>query len=454
MKNILMKFTYIIVLFVFVTSCDLYDNLDTVPAQSLSDATAITNPNDAESALTGAYAALNQDGYYGRMQIIWGANQFIYLGSNASTTRNSTFDSENNNVNPVDNTLLGTWDDIYELADRSSNVITAVELLDDAAFTEGRKEGLLAEARFLRALAHFDALRFFGRFWESGSEDGIPLRLVPGNTTNKDLAKATVAESYASITGDLDFAIANAPDFTLSYRVSADAARALRARVALYMEDYATAIALVDDVVPNFTLEANYGDIFVNRLSSSELIFGMFANATVEQSGHSFFFISQANGGRQDYAPTAQFLNLIAGDPREASIVNAVPEVLKYPNVNTQDDPTYIVRLAELHFIKAEALARQAAPDLEAAKDALFFVSDRVGLARSAATTIAEFLDELQEEKVKELAFEGSHSWFDAIRLGNVRTLKSSITTDDRLILPFPQTEVDTNAALEQNDSY
>ncbi|WP_462247963.1 RagB/SusD family nutrient uptake outer membrane protein [Ekhidna sp.] len=454
MKNILIKFTYIVVLLVMVTSCDLYDNLDTVPAQSLSDATAITNPNDAESALTGAYAAMNQDGYYGRMHVIWGENQFIYLGSNASTTRNSTFDSENNNVNPVDNTLLNTWDDIYEMADRTSNVITAVELLDASTFAEGRKNELLAEAHFLRALAHFDALRFFGRFWEQGSPDGIPLRLVPGNTTNKDLPRSTVAESYASIVSDLDFAINNAPDFSLSYLVSADAARALRARVALYMEDYSTAIDLVDDVVPNFELEANYGDIFVNRLASSELIFGMFANATVEQSGHSFFFISQANGGRQDYAPTTAFLNLISGDPREASVVNAIPEVLKYPNVNTQDDPTYIMRLAELHFIKAEALARQASPDLEAAKDELFLVSDRVGLPRSTATSIADFLDELQEEKVKEMAFEGSHAWFDAIRLGNVRTLKPSITTDDRLILPIPQTEVDTNAALEQNDSY
>ncbi len=439
-----------------LTSCDLYDNLEAEPQQSLSDATAITNETDAEAALVGTYAALNQDGYYGRMQVIWGPTQFIYLGSTTSTTRASTFDAELNNVNPADNTLLGTWDDIYELANRASNVIVSVEQIEGASFgVAARKNEIIAEARFLRALAHFDALRFYGRFWDLTSDQGIPLRLVPGNTSNKDLPRSTVAETYASIIEDLDFAIANGPAFSSSFRASADAARALKARVALYSEDFATAISLVDEVVPNFTLEANYADIFTNRLSSSELIFGMFANATVEQSGHAFFFLSQASGGRQDYGPTAAFLSLVNGDPREAAIVNAtVPEVVKYPNISTQDDPTYIIRLAELHLIKAEALARQSATNLPQAIAELAIVQNRAGVANSTATTVNGFLDDLQNEKVIELSFEGSHSWFDAIRLGNARTLKSTIATDDRLLLPIPQSEIDTNASLGQNPSY
>ena len=282
------------------------------------------------------------------------------------------------------------------------------------------------------------------------------MRLVPGNTTNAETPRSSVADVYASIVSDLDFAIANAPAFSASHLVSVDAARALRARVALYMEDFATAITLADQVIgSSFSLETNYADIYTNRLNSSELVFGMFANGTVEQSGHSFFFMSAASGGRQDYVPTAQYLSLISGDPREAASVNLSPlEVIKYPNITTQDDPTYIMRLAELHFIKAEALVRQATPDLSAAQDELEIVSARVGLPRSTATTVDAFLNELQEEKVKELAFEGSHSWFDAIRLGNVRTLKPSITTEDRFVLPIPQVELDANGELLQNDSY
>ena len=456
MKNKLLKYTCIMSLLFIASSCDLYDNLEAEPQQSLSDETAITTETDAEAALIGTYSRLNQDGYYSRMHVIWGPTQSIYLGSTTSTTRASTFDAVANNVSPADNTLLATWDDIYELANDASNVITRTALIDEATFSDAaRKNQIIAEASFLRALAHFDALRFFGRFWDQTSTEGVPLRLEPGNTSNKDLPRSSVAEVYASIVADLDFAIANAPAFSLSYFASADAARALRARVALYMEDYATAISLVDAVVPNFTLEANYADIFTNRLASSELIFGMFANATVEQSGHAFFFLSQASGGRQDYGPTAAFLSLVSGDPREAVIVNAaVPEVVKYPNVTTQDDPTYIMRLAELHFIKAEALARQATPDLAAAIAELAIVQDRSGVANSTATTVDAFLDDLQNEKVIELSFEGSHSWFDAIRLGNARTLKPTITTDDRLVLPIPQDEVDTNANLDQNDSY
>ncbi len=451
-----MKFIYALSMLFLFSACELYDNLEAEPQQSLSDLTAIASEADAEAALVGTYSRLNQDGYYGRMHVIWGPTQFIYLGSTNSTTRASTFDAVSNDVKPEDNTLLATWDDIYELANDASNVIVRTELIDENSFSvPARKSEIIAEARFLRALAHFDALRFYGRFWDQTSAEGIPLRLEPGNTTNKDLPRSSVADSYASIVSDLDAAIADAPAFSLSYRASADAARALRARVALYMEDYGTAISLVDQVVPNFTLETNYADIFTNRLGSSELIFGMFANATVEQSGHSFFFLSAASGGRQDYGPTPAFISLVSGDPRESAIINAgVPEVVKYPNINTQDDPTYIIRLAELHLIKAEALARQAAPDLAGALAELAIVQNRAGITPSSAANVADFLDDLQNEKVIELAFEGSHSWFDAIRLGNARSLKTTIATDDRLVLPIPQVELDTNTAIEQNDSY
>ena len=458
MKSILNKTALTVAVITMLSACGLYDNLDTEPQQSLSNTTAITTPVDAESALNGTYAAMNQDGYYARMHVVLGPNQFIYLGSTASTTRSITFDSENNNVSPADNTLTATWDDIYEMADRASNVIEAVPNIDESAFSPAsRKNEIIAEARFLRALAHFDALRFFGRFWDNSSALGAPLRLVPGNTTNKDLARSSVAETYTSINEDLDFAIANGPNFSVSHLTSVAAARALKARVALYQGDFETAASLATQVIDdgNFGLEAVYDDIFINRLGSSELIFGMFANATTEQSSHSFFFLSQASGGRQDYGPTAQFLSLIDGDPREGASVDAsVPEVLKYPNVNTQDDPAYIMRLAELYFIRAEARARQATPDLAGALADLNVIRARVGLPDATASTVDEFLDQMQEEKVKELAFEGSHSWFDAIRLGNARTLKSSIPSDDRLVLPLPTQEIDNNDLLDQNPSY
>jgi len=444
-----------------LTSCEIFEVLEPQPQQSLSDVTAVQNAKDAESALTGVYSALQADAYYFRMQPIYGPLLSGYMSSTTSTTRNITFQSETNSVQPGDNTLSNSWRDIYRMANRASNVIDKVGALSDkAGFVGSRKNEILGEARFLRALAHFDALRFFGQFWDPSSSLGIPLRLVPGDAINAQLKRSTVAEVYASINEDLDFAIANAPSFGQSFLVSAEAAKALKARVALYEGKYAEAAQLADEVIGSgvFSLENNYADIFVNRLNSPELVFGVFASQ-VEGSGHTFFLLAPSSPlgqGRYDYAPSQAYLDLMDGDPRsEASFGFAPegPEVRKYPNLTIGDDPTYVIRLAELYLIKAEALARSGGTIADA-RTALNVVRARAGVEPSQAQTAEELLAEIQLEKVKELAFEGSHEWFDAIRFGNIRQIKTTVLSENQFVLPIPSDEVDPNNELDQNPGY
>ncbi len=451
----------IVLLFGTFTGCETLDGLDPQPQQSLSAGEAIKNANDSESALTGSYAFLNTDGYFGRMFPVYGSILSGYLGSTTGTTRDITFQSESNSVRPSDNTLGNTWDDIYEVANAASNVVERVGALsDDAGFVGSRKNEIIAEAKFLRAMAHFDALRLFGRFWDNSSPLGIPLRLEPGDAINAQLPRSTVSEVYASILSDLDDVIANGPGYSVSYLASREAGQALKARAALYAQDYATAAQLADQVIQGgvFTLEASYGDIFVNRLNSSELIFAMFSSQT-EGSGHTFFHLSPSSelgAGRYDYGPTAQFTTLIAGDPREGASIGVTPdgpEVRKYPNLTAGDDPTYILRLAEMYFIKAEALARSGG-DLGQAVDALNTVRARAGLGAITASTGEELLPLIQEERVRELSFEGSHEWFDAIRYGNISTLKPTVVNENQWALPIPDIEVDPNNQLDQNPGY
>jgi len=446
---------------ILVSSCEVFDGLEPTPQQSLPPEDAIQDAEGAESALTGTYSFLNQDGYYGRMQPVYGPILSGYMGSTSGTTRDITFQSESNSVQPNDNTLAGLWDDIYEVANAASNVIQRVgDLTDDDGFTENRRTQIIAEARFLRALAHFDALRFFGRFWDTSSELGIPLRLEPGDATNAQIPRSSVSEVYASVMTDLDDVIANAPAFSINYLASRDAGRALKSRVALYAGDYAMAAQLADEVIAggNFTLEANYGDIFANKLNSSEVVFAMFASQT-EGSGHSFFYLSPSSPigeGRYDYAPTAQYIALMEGDPRaEASFGETPdgPEVRKYPSLTTSEDPSYIIRLAELHLIKAEALLRSGGA-VQEAQDALNVVRNRAGVAPAATTDVDELLALIQEEKVKELAFEGSHSWFDAIRYDNIMSIKPTVTSENQYALPIPTIEVDPNNEISQNPGY
>lgn len=455
------NFCLILVLLLAFSACETLDGLEPQPQQSLSAGEAIRDANGAESALTGTYSFLNQDGYFSRMFPVYGSILSGYLGSTTGTTRDITFQSESNSVRPSDNTLANTWDDIYEVANAASNVIERVGTLsDEDGFTGTRKNEIIAEAKFLRAMAHFDALRLFGRFWDNSSPLGVPLRLEPGDANNAQLARSTVAEVYASIQVDLDGVVADASGFTVSYFASQEAGLAMKARVALYAQEFALAAQLADQVIQSgvFSLEAAYADVFVNRLNSSEVIFAMFASQT-EGSGHTFFHLtpsSELGAGRYDYGPTSQYTDLIAGDPRESASVGVTPdgpEVRKYPNLTAGDDPTYVLRLAEMYFIKAEALARSGG-DLTEAADALNVVRNRAGLEAVSPSSVEELLAFLQEERVKELAFEGSHEWFDAIRYGNVSSIKPTVTNENQWALPIPDIEVDPNDQLEQNPGY
>ena len=440
-----------------MASCELVETLDTEDPNNLGDENAVLTQADSESILIGAYSNMNQDAYYSRLHPVYGPLLSGYGSSTGSTTRTITFQTESNTVTPDENALGNTWDDCYDLANAASNVIALVGALDNALFTPASRQGeIIAEAHFLRALAHFDALRFWGRFWDTSSALGIPLRVEPGDAANANLPRSTVAESYAQIITDLDNAIANGPDFSNSWLASKQAAMALKARVALYMGDNSLANTLATQVLAdaNFSLEANYADIFTNRLSSSELIFGMFASVT-EGSGHSFFYVVPP-GGRYDYAPSQKLVDLLANDPRSATTLTVTglgPQVNKYPNLAAGDDPSYIIRLGEVQLIKAEALARGAGSVADA-RDALNVIRMRAGVAPSTAATVAAVLAEIQEEKVKELAFEGSHEWFDAIRFGNIMQIKASVTNENKYVLPIPDIEVDPNDNLDQNPGY
>ena len=335
------KFISLCLILCAFSACETLDGLEPQPQQSLSAGEAIKDANGAESALTGTYSFLNQDGYFARMFPVYGSVLSGYLGSTTGTTRDITFQSESNSVRPSDNTLGNTWDDVYEVANAASNVIARVgELTDADGFTGSRRSELISEAQFLRAMAHFDALRLFGQFWDTGSALGIPLRIEPGDAINAQLPRSTVSEVYASVQADLDGVIANAPAFTTSYFASQEAGLAMKARVALYAQDYTLAAQLADQVIQGgvFSLEPNYGDIFVNRLNSSEVIFAMFSSQT-EGSGHTFFHLSPSSelgAGRYDYGPTAQYTEMIAGDPRETASIGVTPdgpEVRKYPNL-------------------------------------------------------------------------------------------------------------------------
>jgi hypothetical protein len=128
-----------------------------------------------------------------------------------------------------------------------------------------------------------------------------------------------------------------------------------------------------------------------------------------------------------------------------------------------------VVRVAEMYLILSEAQALKAAPDFEAAADAINTLRAARRLTPSALPDItflnqADAIDKILLERRKELAFEG-HRFFDLKRFNlGIDRIPSDVvlnpTAEDlpagdyRFTLPIPQAAIFANDKLSQNPTY
>ena len=130
-----------------------------------------------------------------------------------------------------------------------------------------------------------------------------------------------------------------------------------------------------------------------------------------------------------------------------------------YPYINKYraDDKSdnYILRLADLVLLKAEALNELSASGWSAAAPLVNQIRSRVGLAATAATDQATMRLAIENERRLELAFEG-HRWFDLLRTNRVIPVMNAQVdgtganlnynlTASKLYFPIPQDELDKN---------
>ena len=81
------------------------------------------------------------------------------------------------------------------------------------------------------------------------------------------------------------------------------------------------------------------------------------------------------------------------------------------------------------------------------------------GILACVHRTQEEMRELIIHERRMELAFEG-HRWFDLVRIDDgdyaiefLQSIGKSVTRE-RLLLPIPQTEIDSNSAMTQNPGY
>jgi len=387
----------------------------------------------ARTALAGCYDDLKSNDYYMRTfslypEVTSGNIKYSKVSNQALLL------SYNFNNDAATNDMKTFFIMSYSIIYNTNTIIANINSVKDASSLQ--KNRLLADAYTIRALVHFDLARVFAQgynFTPDASHAGITIRnqLVPVLAPVSDVQ--TCKQVFDQVASDLDSATLLYPNsarvFTLGddkTYCSADAAKALQSRVALYKNDWNKVIALGTDLISSnkYSLisNSNYVASWKQRNISTESIFELaFGDRTGGSLGD---YYNSSNTQFGQMATSNDLLGLYTSDDVRAqpsmyvkAIVNATDYYFtrKYQGMNDSANNVKIIRLSEIYLNRAEAYAES--DNLTAALADLNVIRKRANPAalNFISTDKATVINEILDERRRELCFEG-HTFFDLSR--------------------------------------
>lgn len=470
MKNI----RYILVIVTVAISSSCMKVTDQIPESIITGVNFYKTATDADNAINACYDALQgSPGNYA----IWGDGRTDVL---ASTDRSGSADLQVASGNVSSSNSYVGWGALYSGINRCNGVLKHVPGIADPAL-DGRRDRILGEAYFLRALFYFYLTRTF---------ENVPLILEPyedlsGDFFPKQSDRATI---FAQIEADLLQAEQLVPDLPFSRPVenkgkaSKAAVRCVMADLYLWEKKYeqaANAAQLVINSPAKYSLVpgSSYATLFTVKNTSESILEVQYNNAYAEYSlqngvnSISELFLplgGSLTAGNWRYQPSNAVLDALpASDLRSAATyknTGAVPApyrdanktyIAKYPgtissNVMYLDANRIIYRLAEVILFRAEAL-NELGQTLEATS-LLNQIRNRAGIGNTSASTQSEVRLAIEHERLAELAFEGKR-YYELIRTGRYAAV-TGYTDPNWLRWPVAATEITKNTNLIQNPGY
>ncbi len=444
-----------LLLAVALAGCDSL--LDQNPVDELPEDIAITTPEGARAALAGAYAALQEDSYYGGDFYLFGDLSSDNSVHDDDGTSNSYADADANQLLSNNGVIEDIWASIYAAIHRANVLIDRVPSV--TGLDPAERDQILGEAYFLRALHYHNLVKVFG---------GVPLRLEPAASVEEasQIARSTEAETYAQILSDLQQAGSLMTSTAPANHATLGAVDALQARVYLFLEDYANANSSANAVIARgYDLAASFSDLFdADGQDTPEDIFKV--TFTDIQYQYMYYWISCDVGGGCELAPSQELIDAFV-DPYDPStdarltwsitgsfLPLTEPDAwgTRYPTTAGGED-IHAIRFAEVLLIKAEALARMS--QLQPALDEVNKIRVRAGLAPLTlgveVTTQADVLAEIDRQRFLELAMEGDR-WSDLTRRGVAETVLGIPAF--QTLYPIPLSEIDVAPNIVQNPGY
>jgi hypothetical protein len=444
----------IILLFTVLSLSSCKKFLDVKPRTSISDDQTITDANSANTAVRGIYNELESNDYYGYTFQTLG----FFSGDGIQYVGSQTVNQQLTNHSVISDlaALSTSWLAIYNTINRANNVLAKVPALaSGAGFPDSVKNQLLGEAYFLRALAYFDLARTWG---------GVQIILKP-TVSASDLPTAkrsSLADTYAQVLSDLKAAEPLLSVTTNRIRATRKTVWALLSRYYLYQKDWANAETYASRLIgdANYTLLKPYNSFYANNAANTkESVFELYYNTAVTNT-QAYQWQPTTNGGVGWIKPTDTLVSLLnntaVGGSRSALVQKVVGSTgavnwygtLYYRTVGT--DPAFLIRIAELYLIRAEARAQQV--NFTGANEDLNAIRTRAGVDPVDIQDKDALLLAIEQENQVEFAQE-DHRWYDLVRTGRAGTVLG-ITDARKFLLPIPYAQLAVDANLEQNQGY
>ena len=207
------------------SSCS--DFLDRYPLEELSDESFWKTEKDAEMAVSNLYNVLPT----------WDVDEAINSDDAVHGIKWAAGNQSKGVYDPADYGWSGEYGYI-----RQANLV--LEKIQEMDLSEDAYKKLEGQARFFRAYTYFTLIRSFG---------AVPYIDKPLELTDvENITRTPKDEVYAKVMEDFDIAIANLPvqwDEANSGRITKGAAMAMKARAALYYNNWETAMTEAKNVM-------------------------------------------------------------------------------------------------------------------------------------------------------------------------------------------------------------
>jgi hypothetical protein len=505
------KILYVLILmFVIATACS-ESFLDERPKNQVALESFYDNPVEAETGLIGIYSRVISK--YTCLTLFYFTVSSDDLTAKAHAYSGFGSGDHRDLSNPGNYGMENCYKKPYIGIANANLLIQKVPEIPEGQFQGNRKSEILGEAYFLRGYAYYMLAM---------SYRDVPIATeVPTSTKPEDnyLAKSTQQEVLDQAQDDFSMAIellpdrlgqsTGMPDPEIRGRGSKWAAKAFKARIHMWREQWTEAYAECQDIIDNggYMLAERWINIFADENNDPEVIWQSQGQSRAE---YNFMGIYRWFCDAEPDNPEPQFMAekkltstydqpymdvrleySVRAIGRQVSDGNYggrnvkhfhVPSGLIVPGSDESRDKNFpLMRLAEVCLMKAEAIvqsgyslgsqddvldilntlrARAADPDFDPREEdtRYDYVTDPGCIGISPLTLDQVDLDAVKDEKRRELAFEGIR-WIDLLRWGRADNyaylLSITETTDtNRLYTPIPQVEINANRLLEQNPAY